>query len=80
MNRAQIKLVSNKMRFVTCDIVATYHDKDTCKDFVIYTDKKKLYSSLYEMTDNKKIKLKSIVDLRDKLIAKELVKQFANEI
>ena len=63
------------------DVIATYHDDLTDKDFIIYTDKKideqnnlNLFYSLYK-NDNNSIKLLETTNLEDKKIGLELIKE-----
>ena len=66
---------------VIYDVIATYHDDITNKDYVIYTDKKtdksnnlNLFYSVYTY-DNDTIKLLETNDLEDKKIGLELIKE-----
>lgn len=78
------RLVFNRKingKYVECDAIATYHDEDSNKDFIVYTDKilnesgqLKLYYSYYTMGD-KTIKLLPVKDLKGKKVALELIKE-----
>lgn len=63
------------------DVIATYHDDLTSKDFIVYTDKRmdknnnlNLFYSLY-CYDNNKLKLLETIDLEDQKIGLELIKE-----
>lgn len=69
---------------VVCNVIATYHDDDTNKDYMVYTDnafdengKLNVYYSLYEKRDNS-IRLISTTDAQDKKIGLELLKSIIN--
>ena len=66
---------------IVYDIIATYHDDDSNKDYIVYTDKQtdennslNLFYSLYSYEDNK-LKLLETTDLEDKKIGLELIKE-----
>ena len=84
MNEVQFEIIDRTGKKVICDVIATYHDDDTNKDFIVYTDrsldenhKLKVYYSLYSMIQNK-IKLIDITDVEDKKIGLELIKEIIN--
>ncbi len=83
MKRMQfIKKDGNKE--ITCEVVATYHDDNTNKDYIIYyesDDKNKvnLYYSLYTIEDNK-IVLIPTNNIEEKEIGLELIKEILNDI
>lgn len=63
------------------EVIATYHDDNSNKDFVVYTDKKldennklNIYYSLYSF-ENNKIKLLETNEIEDKKIGLELIKE-----
>lgn len=65
------------------EIIAVYHDENTDKNFVIYTDKtldenKKLniYYSLYYLDDDKIMLIKT-TSIEDKRIGLELIKEIS---
>lgn len=67
-----------------CNVIATYHDDNTNKDYMVYTDnsfdennKLNVYYSLYETKDNS-IKLINTTDAEDKKIGLELIKELVN--
>ncbi len=71
---------------IVCEVIATYHDDNTNKDFIVYTDKTldenkilKVYYSLYKQIDNN-IKLIDIIDSEDKKIGLQLIKEIINDI
>ena len=58
MNELEFKIIEDNKE-ITCNAIATYHDDNLNKDFIIYTDntyneKKELniYYSLYKRIDN----------------------------
>ncbi len=86
MESMQFEVTKKDGKKVVCDVIATYHDDDTNKDFIVYTDrtlneerKLNLYYSLYENQGNN-IKLIDIVDIEDKKIGLELIKELVNDI
>ena len=86
MKNVQFELVSKNNKKIICDVIATYHDDNTNKDYIVYTDrtfdkdrKLKVYYSLYEKKD-KSIKLIDIVDKEDKKIGLELVKSLIEDL
>lgn len=71
---------------IICEVIATYHDDKTNKDFIVYTDKTldennklKVYYSLYEEIDNS-IRLIDITDANDKKIGLQIIKEIINDI
>ena len=75
-----------KIKDILYDVLATYYDDDTRKNYMVYTDKKydenhqlKLYYSLYEEVDNN-IKLIEINDIEDKKICLQLIQELMNDI
>ncbi len=71
---------------ITCEVIATYHDDETNKDYIVYTDKTldenkklKIYYSLYKQIDNN-IKLIDITDINDKKIGLKLIEELINDI
>ncbi len=86
MNELKFETQDKNGNRVICDVIATYHDDNTNKDFIVYTDKTldennklKLYYSLYKKEGNN-IKLIDITDINDKKIGLELIKQLINDI
>ena len=86
MKNLQFEITNKDGIKTVCDIIATYHDDDTNKDFIIYTDKTfdennklKVYYSLYEKKNNS-IGLIDITDTNDKKIALEIIKELLNDI
>lgn len=66
---------------IVYDIIATYHDDDSNKDYVVYTDKQldknnslNLFYSLYSY-ENNKLKLLETNELEDKKVGLELIKE-----
>ena len=83
MKNTSFKVITNGIETV-CEVIATYHDDDTNKDFIVYTDraltsdnKLKMYYSLYENVDNG-IKLIDVESAEDKktglLLIQEIIK------
>ncbi len=75
-----------KKNNIICDALFTYHDDDTNKDYIIYTDnlinkdnKINIYYSLYKK-DKDSINLINIKDINDKEICLELVKEYLSSI
>lgn len=86
MRSMQFEIKDKSGRKKICDVIATYYDDKTNKDFIVYTDKtldknKKLnlYYSLYKKIGNS-IKLIDITDTNDKKIGLELIKELINDI
>lgn len=72
---------------VDLEVIATYHDDNTNKDYVIYTNNKldenkniTLDYSLYENIDDKSIKLIPIVNNEDKQIALNIIKSLIEDM
>jgi len=68
---------------VLYEVIATYHDDKSNKDFVVYTDKTldedknlNIFYSLYCM-DNNKIKLLPTENIEDKKIGLKIIKEVA---
>ena len=71
---------------VSCEVIATYFDENTSKNYIIYTDNTKnekqelnVYYGLYEIVDNKFI-VKEITSLEDKKIILEILDEIKNTI
>ncbi len=86
MTELQFEVENKNGDKILCEVIATYHDNDTHKDFIVYTDKTvdknkklKLYYSLYKKIGNS-IKLIDITDTNDKKIGLELIKELINDI
>ena len=86
MKGMQFETIDKNGIKTTCDVIATYHDDNTSKDFIVYTDKTfsddgklNIYYSLYQIVDNN-IKLINITDSNDKIIGLELIKELVNSI
>ncbi len=86
MDSMQFEVTKKDGKKVICEVIATYHDDVTNKDFIVYTDKTfdenkklKIYYSLYEKVHNA-IKLIDITDINDKKIGLELIKEIISEI
>lgn len=82
----QFEIIDKKGNKIICEVIATYHDDDTNKDFIVYTDKTldenkklKVYYSLYKKIDNS-IKLIDITSNDDKKIGLQLVKEIIDSI
>lgn len=80
MEQLSLKVIENDKEIIY-EVIATYHDDELNKDFVIYTDKtlnkdKKLniYYSLY-CVNNSKIELLETNNIEDKRIGLKLVKE-----
>ena len=86
MESMQFETTNKEGKKVVCEVIATYHDDNTNKDFIIYTDKSfddnkrlSLYYSLYEKRNNN-IKLIDITNAEDKRIGLEIIKELVNDI
>lgn len=86
MESMQFEITNKEGKKIVCDVIATYHDDETNKDFIVYTDgtlddnkKLKMYYSLYENINNS-IKLIDIKDAKDKKIGLEIIKELLNEL
>lgn len=71
---------------IECDAIVTYHDDNTNKDFIVYTDKTlneegklRIYYSYYKMNGNK-IELSPVEDLEGKKIGLELIKEVISDM
>ena len=85
MESTSFKAINNGIETIY-EVIATYHDDDSNKDFIVYTDrtltsdnKLKLYYSLYESANNG-IKLISIESLEDKKIGLQLVQEILKDL
>ena len=86
MKSMQFETKDNNGNKIICEVIATYHDDDINKDFIVYTDKTldknkklKVYYSLYKQIDNN-IKLIDIIDSEDKQIGLQLIKEILNDL
>ena len=86
MECMQFEIVNNEGKKIICEVIATYHDDNSNKDFIVYTDKSfddnqrlNLYYSLYEKQNNN-IKLIDIIETEDKKIGLEIIKEIINDI
>lgn len=86
MDILQFEVTNKDGSKLLCEAIATYHDDETNKDFIVYTDKTfdenkklKLYYSLYKMQGNN-IKLIDIIEAEDKKIGLELIKELVTDI
>ena len=86
MKSMQFEVTNNEGKKTVCEVIATYHDEDTNKDFIVYTDKTydennklKVYYSLYEIKDNM-IRLIDVVDNEDKKIGLEIIKDVISDL
>lgn len=86
MESMQFEITNNEGKKVICEVIATYHEDSSNKDFIVYTDKtfddnKKLnlYYSLYKKQGNN-IKLINISEIEDKKIGLELIKELVNDV
>ncbi len=86
MESMQFEVANKSGNKIICEVIATYHDDNRNKDFIVYTDRtfnkdKKLniYYSLYEKIENN-IKLIDITDIEDKKIGMELIKEIIKDI
>ena len=82
----QFEIIDKNHHRVICSVIATYHNNDTNKDYIVYTDNKlneeqklNVYYSLYEKK-NDSIKLIDITTDEDRRIGLELIKDIINKI
>ena len=77
--------VINNDKEIICEIIATYHDDATDKDFMVYTDSRitdnkiKLYYSLYKTVDNG-IKLIDPISCEDRQIGLGLIQEIVKDL
>lgn len=86
MKETSFKMFDDNGKEILCYAVATYHDDDTNKNFIVYTDKSltsdnklKLYYSLYESIDNG-IKLIDVESSEDKKIGLQLIQEIIKDL
>lgn len=86
MEALQFEVVDKKGEKIICDVIATYHDDEVDKDFLVYTDhtvdenqKINIFYSLYERVDNN-IKLIDTTDVVYQKIGLELVKEIISDV
>lgn len=86
MERITFMKTNEEGKKIKCEVIATYHDDEGNKDFLVYTDntfdednKLKVYYSLYEKV-GKDIKLKNIKNLEDEKTGLEIVKEILKEL
>ncbi len=86
MESMQFEITNNEGKKIFCDVIATYHDNDTNKDFIVYTDgtfsvdnKLNLYYSLYKEVGSR-IELIDIIDIEDKKIGLQLIQEILEDI
>lgn len=86
MNDLQFEVSNTEGKKTNCKVIATYHDDDTNKDYIVYTDgaltddnKLKLYYSLYESV-NSGIKLIDVESLEDKKIGLQLIQEILKDL
>ncbi len=84
MNELDFKITKDNKEII-CYTIATYHDDNLDKDFIIYTDNTydksnnlNIYYSLYKMIDNS-IKLIEIKNNKERKVALELVKEILKQ-
>ncbi len=71
---------------IVCEVIATYHDDNTNKDYIVYTDKKldenqklKVYYGLYEKV-GRGIKLKEAKMPEEKSIGLQIIREILNDL
>ena len=86
MKRLQFEAISNNGKKIKCEALATYHDDETNKDYIIYTDgtineekKLNIFYSLYKQEDNSII-LIDITNIEDEQICLEIIKSILKEV
>ena len=85
MERLQFTINDNGKKTV-CETIATYHDDETNKDYIIYTDntfdenkKLRVYYGLYEKV-GKGIKLMAAKTTAEKKMGLQLIQEILQEI
>lgn len=85
MNELEFKLIKDNKE-ITFYVMATYHDDNMNKNFIIYTDNTynkennlNIYYSLYEIINNN-IKLIPIKNNQERKICLELIKELVKKI
>lgn len=86
MSGMQFEVIDKNYNKIICDVIATYHDDLSNKDFIVYTDNTydknnqlMIYYSLYKYVNNS-ISLIEITDLEDKKIGLQLVQELLKDI
>jgi len=86
MEKFQFKVKKEDGKDIVYDVIATYHNDDSNKDFIIYTDRTfdennnlKIFYSLYKEIDND-IKLIEITDIDDKRIGLQLIQELVKDM
>lgn len=86
MERITFMKTNEEGQKIKCEVIATYHDDERNKDFLVYTDntfdednRLKVYYSLYEKV-SKGIKLKNIESIEDEKTGLEIVKEIIKEL
>ena len=85
MEISSFKVIENDKE-TTYEVIATYHDDDTNKDYIVYTDRTltsdnnlKLYYSLYATVANG-IKLIKVESPDDKRIGLQLIQEILKDL
>lgn len=83
MEELSLKVLENNKETIY-EVIATYHDENTNKNYVIYTDKSvdkerklNIFYSLYELKDNEIILIETN-DLEDQKVGLELIKKIGS--
>ncbi len=86
MERMQFERIDNDGKKVMCETIATYHNDDDNKDYIIYTDntfdenkKLRVYYALYEIKADK-IKIIEAKTNEEKRVGLELIKTIIEEL
>ena len=86
MEKLEFLVTDSLGKKTKCEIIATYHDNETNKDYMVYTDKTltednklKIYHTVYEQVGNS-IKLIDSDDPKDKKIGLELINEVLKNI
>ena len=86
MKSMQFAIEDKNGRKIICEVIATYHDDDTNKDYIVYTDKTldenkklKVYYGLYKKVDNG-IQLQEAKTPEEKSIGLQIIKEILNDI
>ena len=86
MKKLEFEIINSLGNKIKCEVIATYHDNETNKDYMVYTDKTltednklKIYHTVYEQAGNS-IKLIDSNDPKDKKIGLELINEVLKNI
>ena len=86
MEKMQFTIINKEGKQIVCEVIATYHDDETNKDYIVYTDgsvneekQLSLYYSLYKKEEDS-IKLIDIETMEDKKIGLQIIEELIKDI